>query len=180
MIYIKYSEIAANNLLSIKLYSHIFYYIISTFDEIPKEISLYDAIKKVRIDGYILSNNLFNAIVKEYKDDKEPKETIYKYDFSYINIDVILNYYSGYHPFLIMEVTKHNSITIHNLNVIILEEADDNIIISFKNKDNGRTSYKIKLIDDIDERRKQEENNKTNNKRNRRKSSKKKEKLSNR
>lgn len=180
MIYIKYSEIAAENLFSIKFCAHIFYYIISTFNEIPKEISLYDAINKVRIDGHILSNNLFNAIVKEYKDNKDPKETVYKYDYLYNDIESILSYKSGYFPFLIMEVTKPKSITIHNLNVIILKADDDNIIISFKNKNNGRTSYKVKLIDDIDERRKQEENNKTNNKRNRRKNSKKKEELSNR
>ena len=180
MIYIKYSEIAADNLFPIKLYGHIFHYIVSTFDEIPKEISLYDAINKVRTYGYVLSNNLFNAIVKEYKDNKDPKETVYKYDYLYNDIESILSYKSGYQPFLIMEVTKRNSITIHNLNVIILEADDDNIIISFKNKDNGRTSYKIKLIDDIEERRKQEEKDKTNNKRNRKKNSKKKEELSNR
>lgn len=180
MVYIKHSEIAEDNLLYIKLYSHIFYYIISNFDEIPKEISLYDAINKVRTYGYILSNNLFNAIVKDYKDNKDPKETVYKYDYIYSNIDNILSYHSGYHSHLIMEVTKPKSITIHNLNVIILKTDDDNIIISFKNKDNGRTSYKVKLIDDIEERREQEEKDKTNNKRNRRKNSKKKEELSNR
>lgn len=180
MVYIKYSEISEDNLFSIKFCAHIFYYIISTFDEIPKEISLYDAIKKVRIDGHILSNNLFNAIVKEYKDNKDPKEIIYKYDYFYSNIDNILSYHSGYHPHLIMEVTKRNSITIHNLNVIILKVDDDNIIISFKNENNGRTSYKVKLIDDIEERSKQEEKDKTNNRRNRKKNSKEKEELSNR
>lgn len=175
MIYTKYSEIAADNLFSIKFCGHIFHYIITTFDEMPKEISLCDAIDKVRVDGHILSNNLFNAIVKEYKDNKDPKETIYQDDYFYNNIETILSYQSGYHPYLVMEVTKNNSITIHNLNVIILKEADDSIIISFKNKNNERKSYRVKLINDIDERSKQEEKNKTNNKRNRRKNNEKKE-----
>ena len=175
MIYTKYSEIAADNLFSIKFCGHIFHYIITNFDKMPKEISLYDAINKVRVDGHILSNNLFNAIVKEYKDNKDPKETIYQDDYFYNNIETILSYQSGYHPYLVMEVTKNNSITIHNLNVIILKDADDSIIISFKNKNNERKSYRVKLIDDIDERNKQEEKNRINNKRNRRKNSGKKE-----
>lgn len=175
MIYIKYSEIAADNLFSIKFCGHIFYYIMTTFDEMPKEVSLYDAINKVRIDGHILSNNLFNAIVKEYKDNKDPKETIYQDDYFYNSIETILSYQSGYHPYLVMEVTKNNSITIHNLNVIILKEADDSIIISFKSKNNARKSYRVKLIDDIDERSKQEEINKANGKKNKGKKRKMKE-----